>query len=145
MSVGMAILVEIGLIFGLVLGDMVMPGVSVLIIIGTAIWAAVDANNLEFKKYKLNGVTGPVVALIGCLLLHVVAFPWHLVNRGKVLRGEAVLKDGEIAKKSNAAPASSQSAVQEDPLKKLEKLAELRDKGVISEEEFLSQKASILG
>lgn len=144
MSVGMAILVEIGVIFASVLGDMAMPGVSVLIIIGTAIWASVDASSLEFKKYRLNGVTGPVVALVGCLLLHVVAFPWHLVNRGKILRGEAVLKEGEVAVKSSSSVASMPAA-QEDPLKKLEKLAELRDKGIISEEEFLTQKASILG
>jgi hypothetical protein len=144
MGVGMAILVEVGVILGMGVGDMIMPGLSIVILIGTAIWASIDASNLEFKKYKLNGITGPVIALIGCLLLHIVAFPWHLVNRGKVLRGEAAVKDGESVAKAAVAGVKD-AAPQEDPYKKLEKLAELRDKGVISEEEFASQKASILG
>jgi Short C-terminal domain len=41
-----------------------------------------------------------------------------------------------------AAPAAAPAA---DPVAQLKELAELRDKGVLTEEEFASQKAKILG
>jgi len=70
-------------------------------VIGTAIWAGVDAKKIELRKYKtapLGGFCGVVPAV---LLLWVVAFPWYLSSRDKILSGKAKLRDeydGEAAK-----------------------------------------------
>ena len=44
-----------------------------------------------------------------------------------------------------APPPAAAPAPAEDPIEKLEKLGELRDKGVLTEAEFEAQKAQILG
>ncbi len=42
-------------------------------------------------------------------------------------------------------PATPDAAAAEDPMEKLEKLAALRDRGVLTEDEFAAQKAKLLG
>lgn len=64
-----------------------------VIIIGTSIWAAFDANRIGLKKYVVgNGPTGPIVTLLGCLALWIVVFPWYLIIKGKIERGETILR-----------------------------------------------------
>jgi len=71
--------------------NMSVTGVMVLI---TAIWAAVDSSKIHLKRYRSGISYGPVVLFIGFLLLWVIAFPWYLIVRYKILTGTAVLKDG---------------------------------------------------
>ena len=59
----------------------------------TAIWAAVDSSKIHLKRYRSGISCGPVVLFFGFLLLWVVAFPWYLSVRYKILTGTAVLKD----------------------------------------------------
>jgi MFS family permease len=58
---------------------------SVIIVLGSAVWASVDAANLELHKYK--GKLGAGGTFIGVLLLWVVCFPIHLWNRSRCRAG----------------------------------------------------------
>ena len=60
----------------------------------TAIWAAIDSSKIRLKRYKSGISYGPVVLFLGFLLLWIIAFPWYLIVRHKILTGTAVLKDG---------------------------------------------------
>ena len=60
----------------------------------TAVWAAIDSSKIHLKRYKSGISYQPVVLFLGVLLLWVVAFPWYLIVRHKILTGTAVLKDG---------------------------------------------------
>jgi hypothetical protein len=44
-----------------------------------------------------------------------------------------------------APPEAAPAAPAEDPIEKLKELAELKDQGILTEEEFAAQKAKILG
>jgi len=59
-----------------------MFAVIILIVLGTSIWAAFDAQAIIAKgvdKKYLGG--GPVVIFLGCLLLWIIVFPYYLVKR----------------------------------------------------------------
>jgi membrane protease subunit (stomatin/prohibitin family) len=49
------------------------------------------------------------------------------------------------AYQQQAPPAAAPAPAAEDPIEKLAKLGELRDKGVLTEAEFEEQKAKLLG
>jgi hypothetical protein len=68
-----------------------LTGVMVLI---TAIWTAIDSSKIQLKRYKSGISYGPVVLFFGVVLLWIIAFPWYLIVRHKILTGTAVLKDG---------------------------------------------------
>ena len=94
MKVGQAILTTIGiLILMIIINSIFGARATALILWGTSIWAAVDAHKIGLKKYKVSGPTGAVSTLILCLLLWIIVFPWYLVNKGKIARGEAKLKE----------------------------------------------------
>jgi hypothetical protein len=85
-----AILVTFGLsVIGLYAPDPTM----LLIIIGSTIWAAIDSSRIDLIKYKSGISYRPVVLFIGILGIWIIAFPWYLIVRGKILSGTAVLKD----------------------------------------------------
>jgi hypothetical protein len=67
-----------------------------MMILGTALWAAIDSSKLELKRYKSGIAYGPVVLFFACALLWIVGFPWYLSMRHKIRTGTAVLKD-EVA------------------------------------------------
>lgn len=64
-----------------------------ILVVATSIWAARDARKIELHKYRVRGVTSEMTTLLGCLLFWIVFFPWYLVNKGKIQRGEARLKE----------------------------------------------------
>jgi hypothetical protein len=63
------------------------------IVLGTAIWAAIDSSKIQLKRYKSGISYGPVVLFFGFVFLWIVAFPWYLIMRYKIKTGAAVLKD----------------------------------------------------
>ena len=63
-------------------------------VLGTALWAAIDSSNIQLKRYKSGISYGPVVLFIACAMLWIVGFPWYLVMRYKIKQGKAVLKEG---------------------------------------------------
>lgn len=148
MSLGMAILTTIGLwIMAIIIGAITGWGgfgIMVIIVIGTSIWAAIDASKINSRKYKTQLADGhPAGVFFGCLLLWIVVFPWYLVLKGQIKDGKAELKDQyKESIISNKITVPFKSAADVAP--QLEKLAELKAKGILTEEEFNSQKEKLL-
>jgi hypothetical protein len=102
-----------------------MTGFS-LVVLPTSLWVLVDATTLKVKKGKLGGGVfdmGVAGWFFSCLLLWIVAFPGYLAKRGEYKR----LKDGKT-----------------NTLTDLQTLADLRDRGVLTAEEFEAKKAELL-
>jgi hypothetical protein len=83
------------------------------------------------------------------------------VGRTAVIAGTATAVSGRVARRQNAKfdekdqaayeqqtaaqqPAEAAPAGVEDPMEQLKKLAELKDQGILTEQEFSDQKAKIL-
>ena len=63
-----------------------------LMVIGTALWVYFDAKRLGLSRYR-TGLINPEVATIGCFGLWILAFPWYLSTRRRILAGEQPLKE----------------------------------------------------
>jgi hypothetical protein len=59
--------------------------VVVVVIVGSALWAAWDSSKLEFSRYK--GGNSPLVLLLGIMALWLLGLPWYLAKRYQVKRG----------------------------------------------------------
>ena len=94
---------------------------------GTSIWTFLDSTKLRENGDELSGLanTTPVVWFVGCLLLWIVVFPLYLFVRPQLIHATA-------------------SGSHTDDLSRLEKLGDLRERGILTEEEFQQQKTSIL-
>lgn len=108
-----------------------------LIVLGSAIWVLIDAKKIGVRKDVITGIgnIGPWAWFFCCLLLWIVAFPLYLFKRGdfkKALQGDQPV-------------AASSNQYQKSSLADLEKLAELKEKGIISDAEFQAKKQEILG
>jgi hypothetical protein len=66
-------------------------------ILGTAIWAAIDSSKIKLKCYKSGISYGPVALFFAIALLWLIGFPWYLAMRYKIKTGKAILKN-EITK-----------------------------------------------
>ena len=93
MKAGKAILISLGILVIAIIAGMFRPEGPYIVILITALWAAIDAYRIGLSKYKVGGPTGPVITFLGCVLLWILVFPWYLINKGKIARGEAVLKN----------------------------------------------------
>ncbi len=142
-----------------------------LVVIASAVWVFIDANSIGVRKGLVPGFfdSGPVGWSAATLLLWIVAFPAYLILRSKFkAAAEAATEDGDPA--SVEAPAAQPSSVQPAPapsaaaqpapaqpapversattdgemIASLEKLADLRDRGVLSGEEFEQKKMQLL-
>ena len=92
-TVGSAFLITIGIFVVMLIGAVAIhPLFPWAILIGTSIWAGVDASKIELSKYKVGGPTSTAFTVLGCLFLWIVVFPWYLVNKGKIARGAVPLK-----------------------------------------------------
>jgi len=65
---------------------------SPIVVLISAIWGAIDAAQIELKKYKSFLARGPVTVFLGMSLLWIIYFPWYLSFRYKIKHGEATLK-----------------------------------------------------
>jgi len=145
MNPGMAILTTLGiLVFGMIGSSLTSPIFFILIYLGTSIWAGIDACLINLNKYEVDGPTGPVVTFLGCLLLWIVTFPWYLVNKGKLARGAAPLKPEFRRQFVQKASVPAVRPLTGDYLTQLERLGQLKEKGVLSDEEFQAQKLKLL-
>ena len=103
-----------------------------LLVLPTTLWVAIDASTLKVKKGRLGGGffdMGVAGWFFSCLLLWVVAFPAYLAKRGQYKR----------LKEPGGGEPGANAAVED-----LKRLADLKDRGVISEEEFSAKKAELL-
>ena len=96
MKTWIAILFALGL-FAVCLGVSVLTGYHVvwIMVLGTALWAAIDSSKIQFKKYKSAITTvGPVLLFLGVCVFWILFFPWYLSMRYKIKTGKATLKEG---------------------------------------------------
>ncbi|HTI98500.1 MAG TPA: hypothetical protein VL527_06315 [Dongiaceae bacterium] len=62
------------------------------LIVGTSVWAGLDSAQVQLRRYQSGISYGPVVLGILCSMFWVVAFPWYLYMRHKILTGKARLR-----------------------------------------------------
>lgn len=107
-----------------------MENVIWLIVVGTSIWVLADARSIGVKKGQINGIgdMGPWAWFFACLLLWIIAFPIYLAKRAEFKR----INSGQSPSISN------------DSIDQLTKLAEMKEKGILTEEEFGAKKEQIL-
>ncbi len=91
-----AILITLGILALGLLSSLVSPILPWLFWVGTSVWAGVDAKRIGLSKYQVSGPAGATTAVLGCLLLWIVVFPWYLANRSKVSSGAVPLRTGPM-------------------------------------------------
>lgn len=149
-------------------GDKIVTEVIWLVVIGSSVWAATEAKRLAFHRYKNGLASGPTAIFLVCLLLWVVAFPWFLTLRDKILDGTAELKDEfrsqvppplvppirsvrpveppPLPSVPPAAPVPPRAPLTvEERVSQLQRLGQLREQGLLSESEFQQEKQKLLG
>jgi hypothetical protein len=95
MKTWMAILFSIGLFAACIVISALMGfNLTWIMILSTALWAALDSSKMKLRSYKSGISTGPVVLFIGIAVLWIVGFPWYLSMRYKIKSGTAILKEG---------------------------------------------------
>ena len=110
----------------------------VLCVCGTSIWVLIDAMSILQKdglKGKIAG-TGPWTWFFACLFLWIFIFPFYLVKRHA------------YKKINSSAPQQTekkQPSLGSDSITLLEKLAQLKEKGLVTDEEFAKKKKELLG
>ena len=102
-------------------------------------WVLISVVSDIFRSKDLNGLSKAL--WIGFVIL----IPWAGVLAYLVLRGDKMQAHNAeaIAKMQDAQADHIRSVV--SPADELEKLGALKEKGVITEEEFAAQKAKLLG
>jgi hypothetical protein len=110
-----------------------------IIVVVSAIWVYIDAKQIGVRKGLISGMfdNGPGVWCAGTLLLWIVVFPAYLIKRGE-------LKAAAAARTAPAVVPVASVAAHGDPIEGLEKLANLRDRGVLTEAEFEQKKRDLL-
>lgn len=66
-----------------------------IMILGTALWAAVDSKKISLKEYKSELSYSPIVLFLAVALLWIAGFPWYLHVRYKIKNGLAKLKESD--------------------------------------------------
>lgn len=92
-----------------------------------------------------RGRRGP--GLVGAMARTAVVAGTATAVSGKVARNQQARYEAQqgAAAPAPAAPAAPAAAPAEDPILVIQKLAALRDQGILTEEEFTAKKAQILG
>ena len=94
MKTWIAILFTIGLFAACIVIYMIIYfNVTWIMVLGTALWAAIDSTKIHLKRYKSGISYGPVLLFIAIAFLWIIGFPWYLAMRYKIKTGTAVLKD----------------------------------------------------
>lgn len=123
-----------------------MDGYFWLVILASAIWVLIDAKSIGVKKGLVSGIgnMGPWAWCIVTLLLWIVGFPMYIYYRGKF---KHAIADIENQGKLGSSLSGHESTVQStsSAIEDIEKLAALKEKGIISGEEFETKKKQLLG
>jgi len=92
-----------------------------------------------------RGRRGP--GLVGAMARTAVVAGTATAVSGKVARGQQAKYEAQQQQQAAAAPppAAPDAEPAEDPILVIQKLAALRDQGILTEEEFTAKKAQLLG
>lgn len=94
----MAILLIIAMLgFWIVVYKLTGFNLGWIMVIGTAVWAAVDSTEIQLSRYESGISYRPAVLFCGLVLLWAIVFPWYLIVRHRIKIGTAVLKNGDVA------------------------------------------------
>ena len=76
MKTWIAILLTLGLLAAcLAISLFIGFDVTWIMVLGTALWVAVDSSRVQLERYKSGIAYGPVVLFFACALLWIVGFP----------------------------------------------------------------------
>src|SRR5688572_7397741 len=138
-----------------------------LLVVGSSIWMAMDSSRLGYDKRDIRGLAavGPTGWLLAGLFLWVVAFPLYLFKRNELKaagerRRQALFGEqapgvtlhlppapafwqapGPGPNANSPRPLGSEDA---DVADQIVKLAQLRESGILSDEEFQRGKSRLL-
>ena len=114
-----------------------------ILILCSAGWVLYDAKTIGVQKGLVEGLgnMGPWAWTIVTALLWIVGFPMYLYYRGK-FKSAVALNLAEAAQTS--LPQKPKVASITGSLNDLQRLGELREKKLITEDEFLAKKKQIL-
>jgi hypothetical protein len=119
-----------------------------IVVFGTSLWVYLDAKSIGARKGDLSGFfnLGPAGWFWVSLLLWIVGFPAYLAKRGQLKRVAAARSAEQPAGTFHAQPVRAASTAREPDqyLRELEKLGELRQKGILTEDEFAQKKKQLL-
>ena len=89
LSLGLSIMITFGILIGAIIINAVTHTMFIpfLLLIGCAIWAAIDSSNLEIRKYYSGFISAPWAVCVGMFMLWIVVFPWYLTHRSKIKSG----------------------------------------------------------
>ena len=109
------------------------------IVIASAIWVYFDAKSIGVRKNLVSGFwnLGPGGWSVATLLLWIIGFPCYLIKRG-------TLKAAAAAEAGNAPSIEGSAATESEAIGNLEKLADLRDRGILTGAEFEQKKQELL-
>ena len=115
-----------------------MGAIMFLVVIATSIWVLIDAKSIGVKKGQIAGMgnMGPVGWFFVCLLFWIIGFPFYLAKRNEFKKANY----SQTKEVNSAAPPE----LNDDSVARLEKLAELRDKGIVTDDEFNQKKQELL-
>lgn len=115
-----------------------MGAIIFLVVIATSIWVLVDAKSIGVKKGQIEGMgnMGAGSWFLVCLLFWILGFPFYLAKRN-----EFKLANSNQAKEANSEVSSE---LNDDFVSRIEKLAALKDKGIVTEDEFNKKKQELL-
>lgn len=110
-----------------------MDVLFLLVVLGSSVWVLIDAKRIGVRKGLVDGIAniGPWGWFFGCILLWIVVFPLYLIKR-------------DTLKKAAASGTTKGVSGTGDKLAQLEKLAELKAKGVLTDAEFAMKKKELL-
>lgn len=124
----------------------------VIFTFGSTIWAIIDA--VSMQRYKYKGYHGAFIVFLGCGLLWIVFFPIYLIRRGDIVNGYAQLKPEyeddpppQYVARQRAGlqlPVEQSRNAPATRYEKLQKLGELKNKGILNEEEFNAEKSKLM-
>ena len=90
------ILFSIAVLFvTLVVSGLINVNLVPILVIGSAIWVAIDSSKIGLKRYKSGMYYGPIVAFLAVFFLWIAGLPWYLHVRYKIKNGLAELKEVE--------------------------------------------------
>lgn len=119
-----------------------IQGIMIVIVIITSIWVLIDAGKVGFKSGKLGGSFdyGPGGWFIFCLLFWIIGFPAYLYKRSQYEAMNSGRNSGAEYKNNS----NNKSDINDDSIAQLEKLGELKAKGILTEDEFNAKKKELL-
>jgi hypothetical protein len=123
-----------------------MENLIFFVVFGTSIWMAFDASKIGYDKKDVSGIAGmgPVGWFFAGLLLWIISFPLYLASRNKLKEAAARKKGEQMGAGQQTGSVGAPAAGTTDPLAAIKKLGELREAGMITDQEYENKKAKLL-